>query len=114
MGRFIFRLVRYVVGNIIVFLSACFPPHPITRSHQDQKNMDARAKTMTLYQFHLCPFCVKVRRMIHQMHVTIEMRDVKKHEAFEKELIKGGGKRKVPCLRIKSEGKDEWLVMLGV
>lgn len=106
---FILKFIRFIIGNSIVFINASFPPKRVSRQQKVQFMADEKAKNMTLYQFYLCPFCVKVRRMIYQMNVTIEMRDIKKQPAFEKELIEGGGKRKVPCLRIQLDGKDEWL-----
>jgi len=61
-----------------------------------------------LYQFHSCPFCVKVRRTLHKLNVNIELHDAKT-DKIGNELLKEGGKRKVPCLRIEKDGKVQWM-----
>lgn len=71
-------------------------------------------KQLTLYHFKLCPFCIMVNRAIKTMGVKdrldIGYKNIKRKEAFRKELIKGGGKQQVPCLRIDFEdGKTNWL-----
>ena len=100
--------IRKILGALIIFIDAITRPKPIKRSEDDQSNVDALAKTLSLYQFHSCPFCVKVRRTLHKLNVNIELRDAKTEE-FSNELLKEGGKRKVPCLRIEEDGKTQWM-----
>ncbi|TCS38730.1 glutaredoxin family protein [Reinekea marinisedimentorum] len=69
-----------------------------------------QVKHLSLYHYNSCPFCLMVKMDIKRAGLSIENRDIQKHKKFEKELIKEGGKRQVPCLRIeKSNGRVQWL-----
>jgi glutaredoxin len=76
-------------------------PKPIVRSMKDQEVVDAKTARMSLYQFKACPFCVKVRRKLRKYSLNVELRDAKNNALFKDELIREGGKHKVPCLRIE-------------
>lgn len=56
--------------------------------------------TLVLYHFESCPFCQKVRRVIHDLGLTITMKDIRLDKEAERELIQVGGKGQVPCLFI--------------
>lgn len=64
---------------------------------------------LTLYLFESCPFCVKVMKVIRHMNLDIEIRDTLKSAQFEAELIHGGGKSQVPCLKISNDSKEHWM-----
>ena len=65
---------------------------------------------LVLYHFDSCPYCRKVRRAIQELTLEVEERNILKSEEFKNELVKGGGKSQVPCLRIeKSPNTYEWL-----
>ncbi len=102
------KTIRKILGAIIIFIDAITRPRPIQRSENEQTEVDNLAKNYSLYQFHICPFCVKVRRALHRLNVNIELRDAKT-EKYENELVKEGGKRKVPCLRIEKNGNIQWM-----
>ena len=102
------KYIRKILGAIILFIDAITRPKPMQRSEDNQKAVDARALNLSLYQFHTCPFCVKVRRALHRLNVNIELRDAKT-EKYENELVEKGGKRKVPCLRIEKNGNIQWM-----
>ena len=52
----------------------------------------------------------KPRRAIHKLRVPIEKRSAVQGSPHREELIQGGGKVQVPCLRIQhSDGREEWL-----
>ena len=105
----IIKIIRKILGDIIILIDLITRPKPIQRSDEEQNRMNQLAKTVALCQFHGCPFCVKVRRVLHKLNVTIELRDVQNNELFRKELLEGGGRVKVPCLRIENKGNIEWL-----
>ena len=51
-----------------------------------------------------------MRRVLHTLNVPVALHDVNKSPAAELELTQKGGKRQVPCLRIKeSDGSERWL-----
>ena len=56
------------------------------------------------------PFCVKVRRSMKRLNLTVETRDPRKEPSYREELIREGGALKVPCLRVVNEdGQVEWM-----
>jgi len=104
----IIKFVRKILGAIVLFIDAITRSAPMHRSAEDQARIDLKAKSMSLYQFHACPFCVKVRRALHALNVTLELRDAQK-EPYQSELLNEGGKRVVPCLRIEEHGRVRWM-----
>lgn len=99
------RIIRLVLGQLILFFNAVFSPRAITRSPQQQAEIDRQTAGLTLYQYEACPFCVKVRRAMKRQALAIQTRDVKRCDTAREELLAGGGNLKVPCLRI-DEGKN--------
>lgn len=110
MLKLVMTTLRWFLGALILLLDALFPPRPLPRSPEEKLQVDQAASRLSLYQFQACPFCVKVRRAIRRLNVTIELRDALKNETFAKDLLQKGGKRQVPCLRVDSEdGSAHWL-----
>jgi len=104
------KVVRWILGKIILFLDWLFTPRSIQRKPEDQKKIEQQTDELKLYQYQACPFCVKVRRAMKRLNLPIETRDAKRHANWRDELVTQGGTEKVPCLRI-SEGGDKvkWL-----
>lgn len=107
---FIFKPVRWLLGQLIIFIDWLTRPKPVQRSAELQKEIDGQTKNMVLYQFNQCPFCVKTRRQIRRLALTIEKRDARNDVKWNQELINDGGKYQVPCLKITAQdGSVEWL-----
>ena len=101
---------RFIVGQIILLLDFLTRPSPVIRSREDQDSVDAAVTGLSLYQFKACPFCVKVRRHMRRRSIKIELKDAKTDLLIKEELIREGGKHKVPCLRIAEDNKEvQWL-----
>jgi len=66
------KLIRAILGKLILILNAVFSPKSVQRTAEQQADVNQQVEALTLYQF-------------------------------------GGGKRKVPCLRIEEDGKTEWM-----
>jgi glutathione S-transferase len=67
---------------------------------------------MASYQlFHTtsCPYCVRVRKFLDASGIEIPLRDTMFDAAARQELISGGGRATVPCLRIETDGAVSWL-----
>jgi glutaredoxin len=64
---------------------------------------------LVLYEYFACPFCFMTRRAIKQFGVDIERRDILKYSNYKQQLIEGGGKSQVPCLRIEEDQQVSWL-----
>ena len=105
----ILKGVRNGLGLIIVFFDWISRPKGIQRSEQEQASVQASMDGLSLYQFFACPFCTKTRRAIHKLNVNIEPRDINKNPEHRKDLEAGGGRVKVPCLRIEEKGEVRWL-----
>ena len=104
------NLVRWVLGRLVLGYDLLTRPKPITRDATAQLEIDSKTAGFALYQFNACPFCVKVRRQIRRYSLNIELRDARNDELHKQALICGGGRHKVPCLRVKNEtGEDTWL-----
>ena len=104
------KFVRWFLGRLILAVDFITGPKPLVRTPDAQAAMDTLTAPMALYQFEACPFCVKVRRQLRKYALNIELRDAKNNAAFKDELLREGGKGKVPCLRIeKRPGDVQWL-----
>lgn len=56
---------------------------------------------LILYYYPTCPYCRKVTRFIDKHNLNqIELKNISQDQEAEKELIKNGGKKQVPCLFI--------------
>jgi glutaredoxin len=107
---FIFKPVRWVLGQIIIFIDWLTRPKPMQRSAETQKEVDEQTQNMVLYQFKQCPFCVKTRRQIRRLALNIESRDARNDPQWNQELINDGGKYQVPCLKITAaDGSVQWM-----
>jgi glutaredoxin len=63
-----------------------------------------------LYQYASCPFCAMVRRFLCAKGVELPMRDTLRDPEAQAELIEGGGRAMVPCLRVaQADGTFSWL-----
>ncbi|WP_070969354.1 glutathione S-transferase N-terminal domain-containing protein [Vibrio sonorensis] len=102
------KLIRWILGRIILAGNALFSPKGVTRDSHAQQQVDLKAQSMALYQFEACPFCVKVRRAMKRQSVDIEVRNAKT-EPHRQDLEQGGGRVKVPCLRIEKDGDVTWM-----
>ncbi|EHK68447.1 glutaredoxin family protein [Achromobacter arsenitoxydans] len=103
------KALRVGLGQIIVLGDALTRPRPQKRSPQGQAAVNADAASLSLYQFQACPFCVKTRRAMHRLNVPIALKDAKGDPEARAALQTGGGKVKVPCLRIEEAGGTRWM-----
>ncbi len=104
------KFIRWLLGRIVLFVNWLTWPKAGKRSPEQQRQVEASLQNLSLYQFHACPFCVKVRREMQRLNLPIELRDAKAAGLFRDELEELGGAVKVPCLRIEHEdGTTEWM-----
>ncbi len=65
---------------------------------------------LALYHHELCGACLRVRAVMERLGVDIELRDVRLEPERRHELLEGGGRQTVPCLRIdEPDGEVTWL-----
>lgn len=103
------KALRVGLGQVIVLGDALTRPRPQKRSPQGQAAVNADAASLSLYQFQACPFCVKTRRAMHRLNVPIALKDAKHDPDARAALQAGGGKVKVPCLRIDEADGTRWM-----
>ena len=104
------NFVRWFLGRLVLGHDLLIRPARMKRDPVDQAKLDMETAKFVLYQFNACPFCVKVRRELRRYALNIELRDARNDEKHKAELIRGGGRHKVPCLQVKTEsGGVTWL-----
>ncbi len=108
--RYFFRTLRLILTPFMLISEKISTPKGISRSPEAQARVDDACKDLTLYQFSACPFCIKVRKEIARLGLTIETRDAQHNNHHRETLTAGGGRIKVPCLLIREDdGKEQWL-----
>ncbi|MDO7910226.1 glutaredoxin family protein [Pseudomonas monteilii] len=105
----IVKALRVGLGQLIVFGDWISRPAKRKRNPAAQAQVDQAARQLSLYQFHACPFCVKTRRALHRLNVPVALRDAKHDPVHRQALLEGGGRVKVPCLRIDEGDKTTWM-----
>jgi glutaredoxin len=109
-ARLFFRTLRAILGPFLLLGDRLTRPKGIVRPTAAQQGVDARTRSLALYHFPTCPFCLKTRRTVRQLSLDIELRDAQHDESQRAALIAGGGKPQVPCLLIASaDGQQTWL-----
>lgn len=108
--RYFFRTLRLVLTPFMLLSEKLSTPESVTRTDEEQSRADEASKHLALYQFKACPFCIKVRKEIARLGLNIETRDAQHDPEHRAALETGGGRIKVPCLRIQQEdGSERWL-----
>lgn len=103
-------VVRWLLGRIILLVDFIFTPRSPKRTTEEQAEIDNRTSHISLYQLAACPFCVKVRRAMKRDGIKLDIRNIKSQPDYREELLAGGGKAKVPCLRIEEQNGDvKWM-----
>ena len=106
--KWIIKGVREGLGRLIILIDFIFSPKKQQRTESDQEKINEEVKSMKLYQFYACPFCIKTRRVIKRLNLPIETRNAQSGQ-YRAELLAGGGEVKVPCLKIESDEGVQWM-----
>jgi glutaredoxin len=108
--RAFFKTLRLVLGPVMLLKERLTSPEGMQRDAAAQAAVDLQCKSLALYQFNTCPFCIKVRQEMRRLSLPIEKRDAQHHVANRNELQEGSGATKVPCLKItEANGETRWL-----
>ena len=102
------KLLREGLGRLVIFISFFIPINRYLRSDEEQECVDKATKSLSLYEFRACPFCLKTRRAFKRLGLNIETRNAQK-APYRGELLAEGGVIKVPCLRIDNDGETIWM-----
>ncbi len=79
------------------------------RTPDEQAAVERAAQRLTLYHRPTCPFCIKVFIAMRRLDVPLLRRDISQDRAARDELVAGGGRQMVPCLRIDEDAGVRWL-----
>ncbi|RKR78880.1 glutaredoxin family protein [Marinobacter nauticus] len=72
-------------------------------------SVSSQTTSFSLYHYRSCPFCAYTRSAMKHIDIKVEERDIARNPVYRAELIKGGGRAQVPCLRIESNEEVRWL-----
>lgn len=67
------------------------------------------SETYQLYKYDSCPFCRRVMGFLQGTDIPVVMRDIHREPGAMQELLRGGGRTMVPCLRIDRASGTEWM-----
>ncbi|HEX7971162.1 MAG TPA: glutaredoxin [Thiobacillus sp.] len=108
--RLFFKTLRVILGPVLLLADRLTRPKGMVRPEAEQRAVDARARTLALYHFPTCPFCLKTRRTLRRLSLDIELRNAQHDESHRAALIANGGRPQVPCLLIRdADGRQTWL-----
>jgi len=62
-----------------------------------------------LYYYDSCPFCQRVLRVLPNVNVPIEKRNVAQHAHFRNEQYAATHRTTVPCLLIEDGDQQQWM-----
>jgi glutaredoxin len=112
--RMFFKTLRVILGPFMLLWEWLTRPHGLVRTPVAQTEVDRACRQLVLYQFQTCPFCIKVRQEMRRLSLAVERRDAQGEGPHRDELVAGGGRAMVPCLRITDPaGNHEWLYESG-
>lgn len=112
--RWFFRTLRVVLGPFMLLWEWLTRPKGLVRAADAQAEVDRQCRDLVLYEFRTCPFCIKVRQEMRRLSLAIERRDAQHEGPYRDELVAGGGKAMVPCLKIvEANGTIRWLYESG-
>jgi glutaredoxin len=112
--RALFKTLRVIIGPFMLLGERINRPQGISRPPALQAEIDQQARDIALYQYKTCPFCIKVRQELRRLSLNIEQLDAQHEGKNRQELVEGGGKAKVPCLKITdASGNSQWLYESG-
>ena len=62
-----------------------------------------------LFKTDLCGFCYRVRDFAEEKGISLTLRDTMTDKEAFRELLQGGGRSTVPCLKIQREKEVIWM-----
>ena len=108
--RIFFKTLRIVLGPVMLLREVLTRPKGLIRLPAAQEKADEQCRSLVLYQYKTCPFCIKVRREISRLSLNIQRIDAQHEGSDRQALLSGGGQAKVPCLKITdAAGNSQWL-----
>ncbi|AXS80462.1 glutathione S-transferase N-terminal domain-containing protein [Dechloromonas sp. HYN0024] len=112
--RAFFKTLRVILGPFMLLGEFVTRPKAMVRPAASQANVEQQCSSIVLYQYKTCPFCIKVRQEMRRLALNVQQLDAQQPGENRDDLVRGGGKAKVPCLKITDPaGKTQWLYESG-
>jgi glutaredoxin len=112
--RLFFKMIRAILGPLMLLWEMLSRPKGMTRPAAVQTQVDQDCQDIVLYQYKTCPFCIKVRQEMRRLSLNISRLDAQAEGTNREDLVRGGGRAKVPCLKITDQaGKTQWMYESG-
>ena len=64
---------------------------------------------LALYHFEGCPYCLRVRSVIDELGLDVELRNVHMDPRHGADLTRATGRGMVPCLRVEAAHGCGWM-----
>lgn len=112
--RAFFKTLRVILGPFMLLGEFVTRPKAMVRPAASQADVEQQCSSIVLYQYKTCPFCIKVRQEMRRLALNVQQLDAQQPGANRDDLVRGGGKAKVPCLKITDPaGTTQWLYESG-
>ena len=112
--KLFFKTLRLILMPFMLLWAKLATPKGMKREARAQQQVDQQCKSLALYHFKTCPFCIKVRHEMARLSLPVALRDAQHDAGHRTDLLNGGGKVQTPCLRITDDqGKVNWLYESG-
>ena len=112
--KIFFKALRVILGPFMLLWEFVTRPKGLVRSPAQQQQVDQECGSLVLFQYRTCPFCIKVRQEMRRLSLSVEKLDAQQEGQNRDELVRGGGKAKVPCLRLTdASGSQQWIYESG-
>ena len=112
--KIFFKALRVILGPFMLLWEFVTRPKGLVRSPAQQQQVDQECGSLVLFQYQTCPFCIKVRQEMRRLSLSVEKLDAQREGQNRDDLVRGGGKAKVPCLRLTdASGTQQWIYESG-
>ena len=112
--RLFFRTLRLILAPVMMLWELLTRPKGVARQPAVQAQIDEQCRDIALYEYKSCPFCMTVRQEMRRLSLNIERLDAQNDSTHREALVRGGGKAKVPCLKVTDQsGNSKWLYESG-
>lgn len=82
---------------------------PVERSESELRALARETRGLALYHHQLCPLSIRTCRMLRQLNVPIECRNIRRSQVHRDDLIAGIGHLCTPCLKVAGNGEVQWI-----
>ena len=96
-------------ARLLLLMQWLKKPEQKQRSADEIRLLGREMRGLSLYYHPLCPLCIRTRRVIYQLNIPLELRDVCRSQVYRDDLLAGVGQLCTPCLRIVEAGQVRWI-----